>query len=75
MLAKKTFSGFPVRINTEEDGTYWAEFITVPVFTQGATLAELETNMQEALLCYLESVLQESKKLPITVVNSSSAYA
>lgn len=72
---KNTFSGFPVKIHTEKDGTYWAEFLTVPVFSRGNTLSELETNMQEALLCYLDSIMLDRKKLPITIVNKSPSYA
>ncbi len=72
---KKDFSWFPVKIHTNEDGSYWAEFLSVPVFTQGETLAELETNMQEALLCYLDSLLKNKQRLPITIVNKSPVYA
>lgn len=75
MSTKNIFSGFPAKIHTEEDGTYWAEFLTVPVFSQGETLSELDNNMQEALLCYLDAILKENKRLPIKVVNKTPSYA
>ncbi len=57
---------FPVVIETDEMGGYYALCPTLPgCYSQGETLEETKRNIQEAIHCHLESLLNDGEPLPV----------
>lgn len=54
---------YKIAIHAEPAGGYWAEVPALPgCFSQGETVAELETNIREAMALYLETLHEEGRQ-------------
>ncbi|NIL98331.1 MAG: type II toxin-antitoxin system HicB family antitoxin [Planctomycetales bacterium] len=54
---------YKIAIHAEKGGGYWAEVPALPgCFSQGETLAELESNIREAITLYLETLRGEGRQ-------------
>ena len=54
---------YKIAIHAEPSGGYWGEVPALPgCFSQGETLAELQTNIREAIALYLETLREEGRQ-------------
>lgn len=54
-----------VKIHPAAEGGYWAEVPALPgCFTQGETLAEVKVMAEEAVECYLASLIRRGEPFP-----------
>ena len=54
---------YKIAVHEEPTGGYWAEVPALPgCFSQGETLAELKTNIREAIELYLETLRDEGRQ-------------
>jgi predicted RNase H-like HicB family nuclease len=54
---------YKIAVHTDPDGGFWAEVPALPgCFSQGETLAELKSNIHEAIELYLETLQAEGRQ-------------
>jgi len=54
---------YKIAVHTEPTGGFWAEVPALPgCFSQGETLAELQSNIHEAIELYLETLHAEGRQ-------------
>jgi antitoxin HicB len=57
---------YVVKIQPAAEGGYWAEVPALPgCFTQGETLAEVKARAEEAVECYLASLVRRGEPFPV----------
>ncbi len=55
-----------VKIQPAKEGGYWAEVPALPgCFTQGETVAEVKAMAEEAVECYLTSLIRRGEPFPV----------
>jgi predicted RNase H-like HicB family nuclease len=67
---------FNIKVYTEDDGSYYAEVLTLPwCFSCWETKEELNTNLKEAILSYLYSLEKDLKNNNFKFANNTLTYA
>ena len=56
-------SNFDIKVYKESDGTFYAEVVGLPgCFTVAEKYEDIEENINEAVLCYIEGIQKDLKK-------------
>ena len=56
---------YTVLVHEEADGTYWAEVAELPgCFGSGETLADVETDIKQAIEVYIEALKELGQDIP-----------